>query len=52
MSDFRAFIGKSMSNFSKPWVEVLKIGPIVDLPRHSAVPASWNNATFLTIVSG
>ncbi|KPB54611.1 Unknown protein sequence [Pseudomonas coronafaciens pv. oryzae] len=41
-----------MSNFPELRVEVLENGPIVTLPRHSAVPASWNNATFLTIVSG
>jgi hypothetical protein len=41
-----------MSNFNNLGVEVSKNGPIVLLPRHSAVPASWINATFLTIVSG
>lgn len=33
-------------------VEVGQKDPIVTVPPYSAVPASWINATFLTIVSG
>lgn len=43
---------KSMGNFVLVWVESRRKGLIVSEPRHSAVLASWNNATFLAIVSG
>jgi hypothetical protein len=35
-----------------PRVEVEKKDPIVKKLRYSAAPVSWNNATFLIIVSG
>jgi hypothetical protein len=43
---------KSTSNFCREWLEVVQKALILSEPRHSAVHASWNNATFLTIVSG
>jgi hypothetical protein len=39
-------------NFCAVWLEVQPFAPILSEPRQSAVPASWNIATFLTIVSG
>ncbi|XOQ66197.1 MAG: hypothetical protein ACFWT5_06065 [Pseudomonas helleri] len=43
---------KSIGNFFTAWVEVPQKGLILVRPRHNAVPVSWNNATFLTAVSG
>ncbi|MGH8390450.1 MAG: hypothetical protein ACRESJ_34090 [Pseudomonas sp.] len=51
-----AFVGalpiKSTTNFFPEWVEVEQNALILSEPRQSAVPASWNIATFLTTVSG
>jgi hypothetical protein len=41
-----------MSNLLPEWVEVQQKALILNKPSKSAVPASWNNATFLTHVSG
>ncbi|WP_185036942.1 hypothetical protein [Pseudomonas fluorescens] len=43
---------KSMTNFLVQCLEVEQNVPILSEPRQSAVPASWNIATFLTTVSG
>ncbi|CAI8700684.1 hypothetical protein EMIT0P100_100096 [Pseudomonas sp. IT-P100] len=48
----RALPIKSTSNFCRNWLEVQQNALILSEPRYSAVHASWNNATFLTIVSG
>jgi hypothetical protein len=47
-----ALLIKSMSNLCREWLEVQQKALILSEPRNSAVHASWNNATFLTIVSG
>ncbi|CAI8967950.1 hypothetical protein EMIT0194P_50287 [Pseudomonas serbica] len=48
----RALPIKSTSNFCREWLEVQRFALILSEPRYNAVPASWNNATFLTTVSG
>jgi hypothetical protein len=51
-----AFVGalpiKSTTNFCLERLEIEQNAPILTEPRQSAVPASWNIATFLTTVSG
>jgi hypothetical protein len=47
-----ALLIKSTSNFWREWLEVQQNALTLSEPRNSAVHASWNNATFLTIVSG
>ncbi|WP_426206273.1 hypothetical protein [Pseudomonas sp. TWP3-1] len=43
---------KSTTNFFLKQLEVEENAPILSEPRNSAVPVSWNIATFLTTVSG
>jgi hypothetical protein len=43
---------KSTTNFLPERVEVEQNALILSEPRQSAVPASWNIATFLNTVSG
>ncbi|MCR8935114.1 MULTISPECIES: hypothetical protein [Pseudomonas] len=47
-----ALLIKSTTNFLPLWLEVEQNALISSEPRQSAVPASWNIATFLTTVSG
>jgi hypothetical protein len=47
-----AFLVKSIGNFYVPWVEVPGKALILNKPSHSTMPASRNNATFLTHESG
>jgi hypothetical protein len=47
-----ALLIKSITNFCPERLEVEQNALILSEPRQSAVPASWNIATFLTTVSG